>query len=188
MTKKEALERLPLISMFEEILSRRAFFNDSKNWRDCAYSCHVSWLQPLIDNGSLVETSVNLAWPVNEIPKGATQHNYHFFAPTPSGMQWWYKESVKDIKDRNAALVSLLDEYGGAPAQIVGKGIGAFLRYEYYWGQAQKAIVGIQEGYFEFESFCAYPIFEKYVIVRLTEKGLRFFDAVPRLDLQLVCA
>ena len=57
----------------------------------------------------------------------------------------------------------------------------------FYYGDGPIALAGIEDGYFEFGSFYDYPRalgLEKYVTVRLTATGMKFFDSLPRLRLE----
>lgn len=186
MTKKETLQPPSLLSMFEVILSgSHHLYQDSKSWRDCAHACHVSWLEPLITMGAIEQTEVSQAWPDGP-PEGERAYNYYKFKITTVGMGWWLGQYTKDVLDRGAAYGKLVEWHRGQEPQLEGKGVGASLRYLFAWDLAPIVMAGIEDGYFEFESFYhyVYDWWSKSLTVRLTAKGMRYFDSMPRLLLE----
>ena len=201
MTKKESLHPPSLLIMFEDILSDQCAhkrfntfvspFTDSKDWRDCQYFCHVDWLQPLIKNGRVKEVSVEPAWPKGKVPKGCKAYNYHTFDFTPKGVKWWIKQHTRKLSPeaRESAYKKLiLDSRPEWLGRLEGKGIGAEIRYGFEFGDELAAMAGIADGYFEFVDYTTYchRSVETFITVRLTPEGMRFFDSLPRL--QLECA
>lgn len=184
MTKKEAMERPSLLSMFEGILNEhQSLFQDSKNWRQCVYSCHVDWLQPLIKDGLIEETGKRPAWPENELADGREQFYYHDYRVRPKGLKWWTEQYSCQVKNRQDAYRGLIEERSGH--QLEGKGIGHELVLDFYRGEGEIAAAGIEDGYFDFVSFYSYSRgMNKRVTVRLTRMGYEYFGSIPRLVLE----
>jgi hypothetical protein len=200
MTKKKALTPAPLLGMFEEILSdqlahekfpalskvRIVSFHDSKDWHKSNYYCHVDWLKPLVSAGAITQIGdPEPAWPDGEVPNGEKQYNFYKFSVTQNGLKWWYEQYASDI-DRNVGYAKLIEAREDWQGRLDGRGIGAEIRYRFYYGDGAVALAGIEDGYFEFVSFYTYSReqMEKTVTVRLTEAGMKFFDSLPRLTLE----
>lgn len=188
MTKREALKRPSLKGMFEDIL-QGDLFQDSGDWRECKYFRHVSWIAPLLKDGRIEEAETHPAWP-DGVPDGTDRKpfNYHKVNATPKGIAWWIHENAEEVPDRPAAYKTLIEDFGGRPSQLEGKGIGAELIYCLFWGQATIATAAIEDGYFEFVGFYnrSYDPTGGHIVVRLTATGMKYFDSIPRLV--LVCA
>ena len=104
-----------------------------------------------------------------------------WYKPTAAGLKWWFEQRAAEVKDVDAIQSHYVRE------MIEGKGIGAELEFctERYYSAA---FIGLRDGLFEFIRHRDYwPMrhsFEEYVIVRLTPKGYRYFDSLPRLELE----
>ena len=179
MTKKEALTSPSLLFMFEEILvatERGKPFHDSKDWRHSRWCERFEWVVPLLEDNRIRVINV----------EPSETFNYHICAATEAGIKWWLSEYTSTVADRRAALVSLLREDPGYYGNnLPGVGIGATLRYDLRWRPvlAKAAMVAIEEGYFELESFYFYArTGEKSFMAKLTEKGLKFFASIPQIQ------
>lgn len=183
MTKKEALQIPPRLYMFECILrTGQALFQDSPDWRQATRSMRSEWLKPLLEDGHIEWVRSEPAWPDGP-PEGERNFKYHYFKTTPAGMKWWLSEMTSEIKDRQSEYIRLRDS---GQCNLEGVGIGAECQFDLYYGN-RIVMAGIQDGYFEFVSFYYYERgFNRNITVRLTECGLKFFDSLPRL--QLECA
>ena len=174
MTKKEAITPAPLEGMFEDILQDHGAFQDSKDWRECKYACHVDWLKPLIEAGRIEFVEQHPAWKEGQKTGGRANFNYHKFRVTPAGMAWWLSEDTKNL-DRKTAYEAFVGN------TFCGKGIGA----EMWFGNSPVIKAAIEDGYFEFVSFSFHPrdlvMMEGTITVKLTAKGLTYFDSLPRL-------
>jgi len=187
-TKKEALTPQSLLRMFEEILCDKGLFCDSNDWRDLRTHCHVKWLDPLIEIGAIKKTGEHPAWPEGP-PEGARQYNYHNFAVTPEGMNWWAIERVKGVEESTGQPINInvfAEWRGERPPIIDGKGIGSpFWVFLYDVPTAAKCI---RDGYFSFHEYYwgnprAWHTSDA-LRVSLTRKGMEYFDSVPRLVLE----
>ena len=104
-----------------------------------------------------------------------------WYKPTAAGLKWWFEQRAAEVKDVDAIQSHYVRE------MIEGKGIGAELEFctERYHSAA---FIGLRDGLFEFIRHRDYwPMrhsFEEYVTVRLTPKGYRYFDSLPRLELE----
>jgi len=187
MTKKEALQRPPLLFMFEEILGSTLSVQDSKDWRECQYSCHVDWVKPMVDDGLIVEVSIEPAWKDGQDTGGRSRFNYHRYRATEEGIVWWVGQRAGKVLDRASAYEGLgRADRSDYRTNLTGKGIGAELLYRFDHGDAEVALCGIEDGYFEFVQYYTYKRspWSDYLIVRLTRKGMEYFDSLPRLILE----
>ncbi len=183
MKKKEATTPPPLLLMFEEIFERdHHLFQDAKDWRECQWACHVSWLNPLLDDGLIVEDHTSPNFPDGADTGGRERFNYHFYKATDKGIAWWIQQYASQVSDRRLAYVSMVEPW-------TGKGIGAELTFSMHWQPeiGLAAMAGIQDGLFGYVRFYSYPRGGEWnITVSLTRKGMEYLDSLPRL--QLECA
>lgn len=147
----------------------------------------IGWFSDFIERGFLKLDSSEPSWSPKDKFGNRKQFNYYKLSATEAGLQWWYRE-----RGGNSDDVPLILGYNLEPVTD-GKGIGAELCFA-RWGtggpdakRMELVFRAIALGYFELVSRYSYRwTCEESVRVRLTKKGMEYFDSVPRL--QLECA
>lgn len=194
MTRKEIAAEYkkapPLHYLFARVLGGDDdSFTDSNRIEELRTSFHVSWVQSLVDKGYLEQVKVE-HYAVKGRRKPVGDYD---FKVTDAGIAWWVGERVKVYEKEGYQfdLHKLVEPYAtGDAGMLVGKGIGSELRFSHFdYTRFPLVFLGLREGLFKFERYYAYGRqWEETVTVTLTEKGMKYFDALPRLDLQLECA
>jgi len=159
--KEEATTPAPDWWVIECFMNGMGTVSDVKDWRK-RRGWYVDWLKPLVDDGRLRELG-DLKYEV-----------------TPTGVLWWANDRAKAEPSPIESLA--YPRYDGC-VLLDGKGIGAEITYRWYKdiAAAQAAIVA---GYFELVQYYMYLYSERWITVRLTAAGMRFFDSLPRLKLE----
>jgi hypothetical protein len=166
MTKKErATTPAPEWWVIECFMNGMGWVSEEKDWRK-RQGWLVDWMKPLLDDNRIRETG-HLKYEV-----------------TDTGIIWWAANRAKELPVSVDTLKAPRFWQDGGSA-LDGKGVGGEVTYHHY-ADIAAAQAGIVAGYFDFVRYYMYPLSERWITVRLTRKGMDYFDSLPRL--QLECA
>jgi hypothetical protein len=183
MKKETAIPATMTASMFEYSLGQGFSKDCGPNDKNAIYNHR--FIQPFIDAGYVEPDDPTIKRPWRIV------HDFHqYYWPTEAGFRWWFEQRVAEAKSRepNCSESWCSTAASGVLQYFEGKGIGSEVTLcpQYAAGVWASLRDGLLD-YVDHKDY--YPCrghFEERLTVRLTAKGMAFFDALPKLE--LICA